>query len=68
MVLQPLVEQLALIDIWHCQYIPQCHMYRCWHCGTLILDGFIQQKTITTILYCMHMQSFDLSLVIILPR
>ena len=23
---QHLVEQLALIDIWHCQYIiPQCH-------------------------------------------
>ena len=25
--LQPLVEQPALIDIWHCQYIPLCHNY-----------------------------------------
>ena len=41
-------------------YIPQCHMNRCWHCGTLILDGFIEQAYIMYELlygcYCMLVQ------------
>ena len=38
--LQPLVEQLAVIDIWHCQYVTTVP---CILLDTLILDGFIQQ-------------------------
>ena len=36
---QPLVEYGCQ---W--QYKPQCHMYHCWHCSTLILEGLIRLK------------------------
>ena len=41
--LQPLVEQLAVIDIWHCQYVTTVPCILLLALGTLILDGFIQQ-------------------------
>ena len=59
-VLQPLVEQLALIDIQQCQYIPQCHEYHSWHWGTLILDGLIQQRVALLGLFNHHRQQHQL--------
>ena len=63
---QPLVEQLALIDVWHCQYIiPQYHntrgnvsiLYHCWHCSMLMLDGFIQQGPVRRNLLAVELDS-----------
>ena len=48
--MQPLIEEQALINNIYGTasiYLSAIYSYRYWHCGILILDGFIQQIKLT---------------------